>query len=252
MNKTHVEFMKKLFVAIGGLTLSTASIHATMAQVQDTWGPQPGNSGAEWNLYNSGYGSSPGAGIMEYLYGNDFSRVSVGGSDPTAWSGTSGAANFVAVYAGDNEALYTTDLGGGSQTAVGISGQGQHLGQAPSISGSTVNFAPAANPFLFLDETGVNAYSDPALNGGADRMVTFQVTGYLTDPGNINGGYTSFTVPTYVIAFEDGSDWDYNDLVVQIQGVTPVPEPTTILAGAMLLLPFGMSTLRMLRKSGKA
>jgi|SRR6266480_1054645 len=31
--------------------------------------------------------------------------------------------------------------------------------------------------------------------------------------------------------------------------VTPVPEPTTMLAGAMLLLPFGASTLRVLRRN---
>ena len=30
--------------------------------------------------------------------------------------------------------------------------------------------------------------------------------------------------------------------------VTPVPEPTTLIAGALLLLPFGASTLRILRK----
>jgi hypothetical protein len=30
---------------------------------------------------------------------------------------------------------------------------------------------------------------------------------------------------------------------------TPVPEPTTMIAGALLLLPFGASTLRMLRKN---
>jgi hypothetical protein len=30
--------------------------------------------------------------------------------------------------------------------------------------------------------------------------------------------------------------------------VTPVPEPTTLLAGALLLLPFGLSTLRIVRK----
>ncbi|MEI7941050.1 MAG: hypothetical protein WCK27_30620, partial [Verrucomicrobiota bacterium] len=29
---------------------------------------------------------------------------------------------------------------------------------------------------------------------------------------------------------------------------TPVPEPTTMIAGALLLLPFGASTLRMLRR----
>ncbi len=32
----------------------------------------------------------------------------------------------------------------------------------------------------------------------------------------------------------------------------PVPEPTTMIAGALLLIPFGASTLRMLRKSRKA
>jgi hypothetical protein len=35
-------------------------------------------------------------------------------------------------------------------------------------------------------------------------------------------------------------------------GFTPVPEPTTIIAGALLLLPFGASTLRILRKNRAA
>jgi len=34
--------------------------------------------------------------------------------------------------------------------------------------------------------------------------------------------------------------------------LTPVPEPTTMIAGALLLLPFGASTLRMLRKTRTA
>jgi hypothetical protein len=38
----------------------------------------------------------------------------------------------------------------------------------------------------------------------------------------------------------------------QFNVVTPVPEPTTMVAGAMLLLPFGASTLRILRKSRTA
>ena len=33
---------------------------------------------------------------------------------------------------------------------------------------------------------------------------------------------------------------------------SPVPEPTTMVAGAMLLLPFGFSTLRMFRKTRTA
>ena len=45
---------------------------------------------------------------------------------------------------------------------------------------------------------------------------------------------------------------------VTINGTTydfepaPVPEPTTMIAGALLLLPFGASTLRMLRTSKTA
>jgi hypothetical protein len=35
-------------------------------------------------------------------------------------------------------------------------------------------------------------------------------------------------------------------------GVTPVPEPTTMIAGALLLLPFGASTLRFVRKKRAA
>ncbi len=51
------------------------------------------------------------------------------------------------------------------------------------------------------------------------------VDAYVINPGYANGGNTAteFTV-------------------------TAVPEPTTAIAGAMLLLPFGLGTLRLLRK----
>ena len=50
----------------------------------------------------------------------------------------------------------------------------------------------------------------------------------------------------------NGDGWDKSsDVNVQVFG-TPVPEPTTMIAGALLLLPFGASTLRMLRKNRTA
>jgi hypothetical protein len=39
---------------------------------------------------------------------------------------------------------------------------------------------------------------------------------------------------------------------IPLTSVEPVPEPTTMLAGAMLLLPFGVSTLRIVRRNRKA
>jgi hypothetical protein len=53
----------------------------------------------------------------------------------------------------------------------------------------------------------------------------------------------------------DYGDADWNDVVlpsdgasITVSGAVPVPEPTTMIAGALLLLPFGASTLRILRK----
>jgi hypothetical protein len=39
---------------------------------------------------------------------------------------------------------------------------------------------------------------------------------------------------------------------VETSVVTPVPEPTTIISGALLLLPFGSSAFRQLRKKLQA
>ncbi|MCK4627449.1 MAG: hypothetical protein KAT56_00525 [Sedimentisphaerales bacterium] len=78
-----------------------------------------------------------------------------------------------------------------------------------------------------------------AAGDGIDHMITFQVTG--------NDGYSNNTVGNYIIAWEDlmadntwgKFDGDYGDLVVELSGVHPVPEPYSIalfsLAGLALL-----------------
>ncbi|MCW5554340.1 MAG: hypothetical protein KIS67_19545 [Verrucomicrobiae bacterium] len=49
-----------------------------------------------------------------------------------------------------------------------------------------------------------------------------------------------------IMTVQPGDSGSYTDALVRTAEV-PVPEPTTVLAGALLLLPFGMSTLRKLR-----
>jgi len=52
---------------------------------------------------------------------------------------------------------------------------------------------------------------------------------------------------------KNGTTYNLNqDQLAIDHGFTPVPEPTTMIAGALLLLPFGASTLRILRKSRAA
>ena len=62
------------------------------------------------------------------------------------------------------------------------------------------------------------------------------------------------TVTVTPLGLSTGDVGDLGDHFYEVNGsflftpVTPVPEPTTMIAGALLLLPFGASTLRILRK----
>jgi hypothetical protein len=65
----------------------------------------------------------------------------------------------------------------------------------------------------------------------------------------VNGTVDSASVGAWTSL---GDGWDKaSDVNVQVFG-TPVPEASTMIAGALLLLPFGASTLRILRKTRTA
>lgn len=102
-------------------------------------------------------------------------------------------------------------------------------------AGPILTLAPGGSSFGFYLGTAVDGtfYSEAAKNGVPARDQMFSVPW--------QGGTA--------IAWEDkplgSSDQDFNDMVLKI---TPVPEPTTVLAGALLLLPFGASAIRMLRR----
>jgi hypothetical protein len=99
-----------------------------------------------------------------------------------------------------------------------------------SGDGTFVPFAHASNAAL----------SGSAQDGADDLMLYAEVLNGILDSSSV-GSWTSL-----------GDGWDKaSDLNVQVFG-SPVPEPTTILAGALLLLPFGVSTIRILRRNRSA
>lgn len=113
---------------------------------------------------------------------------------------------------------------------------------------------------------GVVSMGGPDLNGSSQIHVFYD---YATSPlssvtywgdtlsqlENAAYGTTTFgQLQVYETGVEIG-DWDNGTATIpasaEIDSITmyPVPEATTIVAGAMLLLPFGVSVLRVLRKS---
>jgi hypothetical protein len=66
-------------------------------------------------------------------------------------------------------------------------------------------------------------------------------------PLNLNLGSGMHTLDLIVFNAGQGSG-NPTGARVEFVGGIPVPEPTTMIAGALLLLPFGASTLRILRK----
>lgn len=77
---------------------------------------------------------------------------------------------------------------------------------------------------------GPTFYSEAGKNNGDDHMVAFQGDGDRIKVGDNDPA--KWGSSSYILAWEDqplsGSDKDYNDMVVYVESVTPVPEPASL------------------------
>lgn len=171
-----------------------------------------------------------------------------------AVSGSSGFfANLIIELAGyknhNSFGIYdATDASKSVQLFNGGAGSGDTaLLQLKSDGSVWVNFADtgvdfAANQFGFYLQTPHDRwYSESSRNtDGSDHMVAFQGNG--SDTVKLpNGVKAKWTPDEYILAWEDLPDskwdYDYNDFVVMVESVTPMPEPALLaLMGTGLLV----------------
>lgn len=124
-------------------------------------------------------------------------------------------------------------------------------GTTITLGASSINVA-GGNFGFYLARGGAypTFYSQTTLNGGDDQMVTYNILSTQFGYAPYNLGNTG-----WVFAWEDveygAGDKDFNDMIVSLTA-QPIPEPTTVIAGALLLLPFAASMLRVVRRKHTA
>lgn len=231
-------------VAVMGLCAGVAAVAAPLVQNSSTPSVINGPAAGEQSLQT----------IADSLFGPNQVNVVTGQSSAGLWgSATPGVtstiptlvAEFTAnagtqsfgIWFGDdtnNIASFNLLLGGAtSHDAVGITINGNTLDVfGPSgncgthyVCGSFTDARINANSFGFFFRPSPTApiyYSLDQLNPGPrqDRFVAFQ-----------NGTSTN-----WMFAYEDGSDFDYNDMAVKVESINAVPEPETY---AMMLAGLG-------------
>ena len=272
--------MKKLQIAIiaaalGGMSQASAALYEVTFTGADIWAMSADNAlqtagqqtaPRRYSTFDSAPGVPDGNGprvVQATTYGvNGPTASTVANLGFNAWAASSAGQAF---------AFQSINLWGAGGAAAAYFGETyQSIGTpAPDygVSSWTLVSAPAGWTGGIVE--GGQSYSASATQafpvwrfgtGAALSQANAATIGSWTYVVDIANPATAF-LPNGELAVFFGGYSDDNNMAgadnYEISGVmdltaTPVPEPTTMIAGALLLLPFGASTLRMLRKTRTA
>lgn len=202
----------------------------------------PVHASAFWSI--GGSGASENAIVME-LAGHANSNT-FGIFDPA------NPSNYLQLFTGPATKGWTATLyndGHGQYTANLLNAKHQVQASNSATFGVTNKFG-----YYLHTPDGAFFYSDRSLNGGNSQMVAYAGNGST----NLDfAGHTgAFSPGEYLLGWEDqplaSSDGDYNDFVVVVESVKPVPEPAVLGMFALGALMIGFAMRRRRREVSEA
>jgi hypothetical protein len=200
------------------------------------------------------------AGATQLVRANIIPYPNSGTENPNTYSFTATASGDLTGYFAAQTGAAYTEVVGLLDNGVLTSG-GFGLNNHSTATGQAFDFGHvnAGDSLVFvLDVTAPpyavgTVYSDPSLNASYDGgtghnhiySVAYDASTHLLDPSVPSGTYVAFEDLPAGIA-----DFNYQDdtFVFTDTTTTVVPESSTCVAGALMLLPLGASTFRILRK----
>jgi hypothetical protein len=200
-------------------------------------------SGYQYNFtYSSLSGASPGLNPGNYWAPN----------------GIQDAAYLWNYWGGTKLSSFTSTLFGSSVNSSLTGGKAQE-GAALALAMLDLLYNGGSASASYAISSSINKYA-PNFNGDGQVQYDYNalISWYLANadsPGTIGESQNTLTYGILVPdAPADGgpgtgiSGQEFMFISPDQSNLTPVPEPTTLISGALLLLPFGASTLRILRK----
>jgi len=165
--------------------------------------------------------------------------VAPGTSVPTVvaeFTANSATQSFGIWFGTDTGSIYAQNIFKGGAASGSIISSTAVIG----ISGNTLQIAgfssSAVNSGTFSDSrinaTGFGFFFSP--DGGPTKYFSIDELNSPSDPAR----FLAYEVAgnTWAFAYEDGSDFDYNDMVVKVESIKRVPEPSILaLLGAALV-----------------
>jgi hypothetical protein len=213
-------------------------------------------SNASYTQINQNYSEAGGIlGVLETVYGME-NLVRIDDNIDQVFSSINGEATIVGHWAASSQTFGYIDLNDPSNSFVSLflsyGSQYNYVMNADAID------IPHLKDLAFADKVDPYDRLWSSLNSGnpfnSDQMVTWKIVGKA-------GGHSDNTMGNFIVGFEDlqfqDSDKDFNDLVVELNGIhlsdkrpEDVPEPSLIyLFGAGIL--FLASTKLSRRKTVK-